>query len=158
MKPAPEETYERARRLANFWMWTIRLQCRRIQSGESEDKEFLFRKWADFDFLIVALSRLRRTAVLATSAHTIEPQIKKAIEEFDLTLPDLKTMRDTAEHIDDYATDSGRKKEISRKMLEGSKLSATKLEWLGVELDTVVAMSASEKLFKAIQENPPIKS
>lgn len=48
--------YERARRLANISLWAVDLQCRRLKSTEPEDTEFIFRKWADFDFLIVSQS------------------------------------------------------------------------------------------------------
>ena len=59
-------------------------------------------------------------------------------------------MRDVAEHIDEYATDDGRDKSISRKSLEVSRLNETSLEWLGFKLDADKAMKASEKLFEAI--------
>ena len=58
--PSPAATYERARRLANIAVWTAQLQRRRLATDEPEDSEFLFRRWADFQFLIVALTRVRR--------------------------------------------------------------------------------------------------
>lgn len=157
MKPSPEATYERARRLANVALWTVNLQCRRLQSSEPEDNEFIFRKWADFHFLIVALTRLRRAAVLATKVTVIKPEIKKALAEFDVELPNIKTMRDVTEHIDDYATDDGRNKNVSRKSLEVSALNDTTFEWLGFKLDAHKALNSSEKLFDAIKSNAPPK-
>ena len=136
-------------------MWTISLQYRRIQSAEPEDGNFVFRIWADFDFLIVALIRLRRVVKLAAKIPEINPEITKALGEFDSALPNLKTMRDVAEHIDDYAVDSGWKEDISRKMLEVSKIKGTELEWLNYKLDAREALKSSEKLFKVLKENVP---
>lgn len=149
--PSAAATYERARRLANIAIWTIGLQRRRLRTKEPEDGKFLFRRWADFQFLIVALTRLRRAAVLATHAPEVSTTIKSAISDFDVALPDLKKMRDAAEHIDDYARDKGKKKEISRQSLEVGIVSDRNFEWLGCKLNVDVAKAASEALFKAIQ-------
>ncbi len=128
MIPTPEATYERARRLANTAMWTISLQRRRINSVEPEDDDFKLRIFADIDFLIVALTRLRRAAELASKVKEIEPHIRASLVEFDKALPDLKTMRDTAEHFDDYSIDKGNNKKLSRKSLEVKTLSNTVFE------------------------------
>ena len=60
------DVYYRARRLANTLVWTIDLQVHRLKSEESKDKEFVFRKWADFEFLVITLIRLRKVANLIT--------------------------------------------------------------------------------------------
>src|SRR5438876_156473 len=101
--PSHGATYERARRLANLARWTVALQRRRLKTDEPEDGEFLFRRWADFQFLIVALTRLRRAATLAAKVPTLPNTIKGALANFDFALPTLKNMRDIAEHFDDYA-------------------------------------------------------
>ncbi len=153
MKPTSVATYERARRLANNAMFSVALQCRRLGTSEPEDKEFIFRKWADFDFLVVALIRLRRAAALAAKVKEIQTSVLNAINEFDTTLPNLKTMRDVAEHIDDYALDQGKKRAILRKSLGVSKMSrdGSTLEWLGGHLNTQEALIAAEKLFRELQ-------
>ncbi len=79
MKPTSKATYERARRLANLSLWTIRLQCRRLQSSEPEDNVFAFRVFADFDFLIVALIRLRRAVKLAANIPEFQEEILAAL-------------------------------------------------------------------------------
>jgi hypothetical protein len=152
MNPSPEATYERAKRLANVLAWTISLQCRRIRSSEPEDEKFLFRQWADYEFLINALSRLRKAAVLASKVPPIKASIEKAIADFDQIIPDLATMRNTLEHVDEYALDLGRNTRISRKALEVGKISDEQLEWLGCTLKTEDAMTATNLLFKAIVE------
>jgi hypothetical protein len=131
-RPTTKATYERARRLANLAIWSIQLQCRRLESSEPEDTSFVLRRWADFDFLIVALIRLRRAANLAAELQELQSSLRPAVERFDNALPRLKEIRDVAEHIDDYALEKGRNKSVVRKALEVSTLDAQgpTLEWL----------------------------
>jgi hypothetical protein len=152
MKPESAVTYERARRLANQALWTIDLQCRRLNSEEPEDVEFVLRKWSDFHFLIVALTRMRRTAALALKVPEIKPKMKEALVAFDSALPNLKKMRDVAEHIDDYAVDEGRDDKISRKSLEVGISDEETWEWLGFRINLKDALSASIALFEALKE------
>lgn len=156
MEPTSAATYERARRLANQLLWAIDLQCVRLASSEPEDSDFVFRKWVDFDFLVVSLIRLRRVAKLAASIPEIQPSLDAAIREFDDALPYLKRIRDVAEHIDDYAVDRGKDSTIARQSLEVSLMSENdsklKLNWLGGELSTDEALRASQKLFETIKE------
>lgn len=149
--PSPEAIYERARRLANLAVWTVALQHRRLRTTEPEDGEFLFRRWADFQFLIVALTRCRRAAVLATKVARIEDSMKAAIQAFDAALPMLKNMRDVAEHFDDYAVDEGWNQKVSRSSLEVGVFGEKAFEWLGYRLDADEALEAAQKLFSAIQ-------
>jgi hypothetical protein len=83
-------TYERAIRLANIAVFTVDLQCRRLNSDEPEDGEFIFRKWADFHFLVVALTRLRRAAELDVKVKSIKSNIRAALQEFDSAIPNLR--------------------------------------------------------------------
>lgn len=69
--PSDAATYERARRLANMATWAVALQCRRIEQDKPLDGQFLLQAWTDFDFLVVALYRLRRTAALAGSVPLV---------------------------------------------------------------------------------------
>ena len=149
--PSPTATYERARRLANIAIWTAQLQRRRLSTNEPEDGEFLFRRWADFQFFIVALTRLRRAAVLAAKVPSINNDIQDAIKEFDAALPMLKEMRDVAEHFDDYALDRGRIKAIRRQALEVGVIGPTIFQWLRYELNADTALKAAQGLFRSIQ-------
>jgi len=153
-KPSGAATYERARRLANVAIWSVELQCRRLRGTEPEDATFVLRKWADFGFLVVSLIRLRRAAQLAARVPEIEPALGNAIKQFDRALPGLKTMRDVAEHIDDYALDQGRTTSIVRQSLEVSTLEeeGPTLHWLGATLNALHALQASQRLFAAIKE------
>src|SRR5919197_2257924 len=135
-KPTAAVTYERARRLANVAMWSIELQCRRLEAVEPDDAEFVLSRWADFDFLIVALTRLRRAARLAAKIPQLQASLDTALVQFDSALPDLKKMRDVAEHIDDYALDQGRQKAVAVQSLEVSTMEADgpTLCWLQARL------------------------
>jgi hypothetical protein len=151
MKPTSAATYERARRLANLSLWTISLQYRRLNSIEPEDDKFILRKWSDFLFFIVALTRLRRAANLAAKIPEISPQMRKAIKTFDVAFPNLKTMRDVAEHIDDYACDCGHDASISRYSLEVSSFDGDDWKWLGFEINIKNALDSSVCLFKELK-------
>jgi len=148
--PSPAATYERACRLANVAVWMAALQRRRLTTDEPEDGEFLFRRWADFQFFIITLTRVRRAASLAAKLPMISDDIQKAIKIFDSKLPMLKNMRDVAEHFDDYAVDKGRVKSISRKALEVGAIDNTVFEWLGYKLDADRALKAARQLFKSM--------
>lgn len=153
-RPSHAATYERARRLANVEVWTIALQVRRLRSKEPEDGDFHFRKWADFQFLIVALTRLRRAAVLAGKVPTINRDIQSSIQQFDTALPKLKDMRNIAEHFDAYAMEEGKmsgQDGISRRGLEVGVISDTSFQWFGHTLNSDTAMKAADKLFEAIK-------
>lgn len=154
MNSKPETTYERARRLANFSLWSIHIQCRRLRSSEPEDVTFAVRKWVDFHFLIVGLTRLRRVADLAARIPAIRHQLSTALQEFDNALPQLRKLRNVAEHIDEYANDQGRDLSIDRRSLEVSSLSmdGATLEWLGYKLNCDEALCVSKTLFTAIKE------
>jgi hypothetical protein len=149
--PSHAATYERARRLANIEVWTVALQVRRLRSREPEDGEFVLRRWADFLFLITALTRVRRAGSLAARVPAIADDIKSALRDFDAALPHLKNMRDVAEHFDDYAVDAGRLTAISRKSLEVGTMDETTFQWLGYELNADAALDAAHELFRRIR-------
>ena len=145
-RPADGATYERARRRANFLMWTVALQRRRLKTNEPEDDEFIFRRWADRDFLVVALTRLRRAAILAAKVPALTGAMQKALTNFDAALPTLKKVRDVSEHFDDYAMDRGHDRRISRMSLESDVIDD------GFQRYADAAVLAAEELFKDIQQ------
>jgi hypothetical protein len=131
--PSDAAVAERAYSLCNEAVFTIALQCRRIRSVEPEDDTFVFRWWADLQFLIVALRRLRRSAQIL-SKHA---PIQNALRHFDLALPGLDRMRNVGEHIDAYAIDNPKchHGEITRRALQVGHWDGTVFKWLGYELD-----------------------
>lgn len=87
--PSESSILERARSLCNEAVWTVALQRGRLRSSEPEDVDFVFRRWADFQFLIVALRRLRRAADFATRVSSVDVLVNDAIREFDQAIPGL---------------------------------------------------------------------
>jgi hypothetical protein len=67
-------------------MWSIELQCRRLESVEPENADFVLRRWADFDFLIVALTRLRRETGLAAKIPQLQAPLGTALGRTALKL------------------------------------------------------------------------
>ena len=144
---------ELATSLSREAYYAVALQCRRLQSEEPEDAYFLFRKWMDFQFLIVALWRLRTSTLIAAKFAISPNEIGNAIQKFDQTLPDLRKMRNVAEHIDDYAVESTRRKHLPtpRQLLECGTFDGTLFQWLGSSLDTKVALLAAGELWEAVR-------
>src|SRR5271167_2115064 len=66
---------ERAHSLAYDAVRAVALQCRRLHRRGPEDDTFVFRWWADLQFFIVVLRRLRRAAQVAAEATTVETTI-----------------------------------------------------------------------------------
>jgi hypothetical protein len=87
-------------------MWIVALQVRRVAEDDPVDSKFVFRRWADWQFLIVALRRLQRAAELAVTTPIGATFVAAALAQFRHKIPGLRTMRNVAEHIDSYAVDS----------------------------------------------------
>lgn len=160
--PSNAAILEHAFNLANQEMFTISLQCRRLRSTEPEDETFVFRWWADLQFLIVALRRLYRAAELAGQVPSAKKTISAALENFDDALPCLRTMRNVGEHIEDYALSRGRNKDVKRGSLQVGGWDGTTYTWLGKSLNIDEAHDAAEKLFSVVRnvlksQSPPLK-
>ena len=144
-------TYERVRRIANNWMWAVKIQHRRIQSVEPEDEEFCLRKWLDIHFLIIALLRLKKLAKRLQNVPGFNKGIKEAIKKFDNAVPNLEKLRNVAEHLDDYVIDKGKDKGVSREALEVASLKNGTWTWFNnYSININKALKASKSLFKAI--------
>jgi len=145
---------ESSKRLANHAIWTAMLQSRRIKSSEPEDSEFMLRWWADLQFFILSLYRLRTAVKIAVkvSDSKISVCIRDGIKEFDKAIPDLKKLRDIGEHIDAYAIDDPERHrlEVDRKELEVGSWDGTTYEWLGVRLNVDDAILAAKELFNTL--------
>ncbi|MEX2210674.1 MAG: hypothetical protein WD689_02785 [Gaiellaceae bacterium] len=157
--PSAAAILERAFSLTNEAMFTVALQIRRLGSEEPEDKDFVMRWWADLQFLIVALRRLRRAAELAARVDDPSASVRKAIALFDAELPALRVMRNVGEHIDEYAVDHPRRhhEEIDRRQLQVGSWDGRVYRWLQdqsgeqLELDADRAKTAAEQLFEEVR-------
>ncbi len=152
---------ERARSLANEAMFTVALQRRRIRSNEPEDNVFVMRWWADLQFFIVALRRLRRAAELTIRVSSARPGLTGALSEFDRALPSLTVMRNVGEHIEDYAIGKGHDGRVDRHQIQMGtfdgvtyqwlgKFDPVNGEWVGESLNIDVAHDAASELCAAI--------
>jgi hypothetical protein len=152
--PSQMAILERASSLINEAMFTITLQRRRLRSKEPEDEVFILRWWADLQFLIIALRRLRRAAEISSQVPTNTTELSAAIKKFDSALPFLLTMRNVGEHIDSYAVDSPKRrhKEINRRMLQVGEWDGTTYRWLGKSLNIDDAHFAAERLYVAVRD------
>jgi len=153
VSPADAAILERAFNLVNEAMFTVTLQRRRLRSVEPEDKEFIFRWWADLQFYIIALRRLRRAVELACRVSSVTAELSTALKRFDNALPVLLTMRDIGEHIDEYAIDSPKRhhKQINRSMLQVGEWDGTIYKWLDENLNVDDAHAAAEELYSALR-------
>jgi hypothetical protein len=146
---------ERAKSLSNRACFTVALQRRRLRSAEPEDDTFVFRWWADLEFLVVALRRLRRAAQLATRVSNAgaAAAVVAALVDFDAAIPGLTTMRDVGEHIDDYALNDPKRHhpKVKSGQLQVGRWDGTTFAWLGHQIDVDVAFSAATKLFGAVK-------
>ena len=147
--PSHAAILERARSLCNEARYTVALQFRRLGCVEPEDAQFIFRWWADLQFLVVALRRMRRAAELCSRAA---PEVRAAIADFDRALPCLAKMRNVGEHIDAYALDDPKRHDhsIDRKQLQVGTWNGIVFQWLGCELDIGVAVKATESLWEVV--------
>lgn len=140
------ERLELARSLALDAMLAVDLQRRRIYD-QTPDEAYPARWWADIQFFIVALRRLRLAAEFARRADS---ELKRAIRDFNATVPDLDRFRNVGEHIDAYAEGRGKDDTVDRhELLEGS-LQGPIYRWLDRELNIDSAHGAAQKLWTAV--------
>lgn len=150
--PSDAALLERAFSLVNQAMFTVALQRRRVRSEEPEDKVFVFRHWADLQFLIVALRRLRRAAELASRVPA-GSSLREALRGFDHALPGLSVMRNVGEHIDDYAVDNTKRrhKSVDRRSLQVGQWDGATYTWLNFSLNVDDAHAAAFALYSAVK-------
>ncbi len=149
--PSEAAILERMLSLCNEACFTVALQRRRLRTVEPEDAKFVFRWWADLQFLIVALRRLRRSAALGVRIPSVSERVTRAIDAFDKMLPDLAKMRNIGEHVDDYAVDAPKRRyaDVDRKQLQVGTWDGTVYRWIG-ELNVDVAHEAAEQLMREL--------
>lgn len=100
---------------ANQWMHAVELQSSRIIGPITDlEKDGLVKyrmvwnqKQRDIDFFLISLNRLR-TAISSANRKINSEEISKALEKFDMRIPDVKDLRDISEHFDDYDNGNGR--------------------------------------------------
>jgi hypothetical protein len=129
-------------------MFTVSLQRRRLDTHEPEDQVFVLRPWADFQFFLVALRRLRNAATIARSQRSVA----EALTQFDAATPYLTRLRNVGEHLNEYAVDNPKRHDdkITRKMIEVGEWRPTEWRWLGEHVDINAALKAAEELHDVV--------
>jgi hypothetical protein len=114
----------------------------------------VFRWWADLQFLIVALRRLRRSAEIAVRVPELSAEVKVALDEFDKSLPGLTLMRNVGEHVDDYAVNDPKRHTVSvdTGQLQAGWFDGIVYHWLGKSLNVDTALSSAEELYARIKQ------
>ena len=143
---------EDAKGLANEAIWMLAIQRRRIAGDEPEDQQFPWRRWYDFQFSVTVLHRLRRCAQMAAEVPHAKGDIESAIALFDSRLPNLRTMRNVGEHIDEYRLGQGRAKKVDPGEIRVATGGLTNLKWFGGELDIDDALEVARQLFDVIKK------
>jgi len=143
--------YEDAKVLANIAAWSVELQVHRLRADRQEIPDFVMQPVVDFHLLVTVLTRLRKAAEMVAKIS----DISDVIRQFDDSLPDLKSIRNIQEHIDEYRLGNGRNKKVDPAALLTVVLDHDRLAWLDYELRVDDARRASASLFQAIVDNPP---
>jgi hypothetical protein len=151
------DVVERAKSLANDWMWAVSLQHDRIVNPRPQDQPFHPFGMPDFNeadvhFLAIALRRLRQAAATIEHAPRHGDRVRRAIETFDAKLPWLKRLRDVFEHLEDYAVNSDRRHtSTSRGELQVWSRGKDSMNWLGYDINWRDAHLAAQDLYKSVE-------
>ena len=160
--PSDAQTLERAARLASNSIFAVRLQLTRIRASRTSDDvgDGAMQRWADSEFLVVALWRLRTTAFIAASVDSVRDAMIAAIDAFDQQLPHLQVMRHVSQHLDDYAIDHPTRRRqrkpgstslVGRRLLEVAGLGDDEFHWLRGKLSFSAAEAAANALYSAVR-------
>ncbi len=144
--------YKRAMRLASLAMWTLNLQLRRLRTTEPEDDEFIKRKIADFQFYILALTKLRSAGKLLSKIKSLKSLITPNIKAFDSELPFLTSIRNVDQHFDEYALNKGHNKKVDKTMLETIWIEDETWNWLDYKINLQSAYEAAIEFYKAMDD------
>lgn len=146
----------RMRSEATTWINAVHMQHRRAKrplvDPDSPGDE-VWRQEIDLHFFLVALTRLRRAVGLASRVAEIQDVLVDVLLDFDRAVPSLTTLRNVAEHFDDYTTGGGRAAQIKRHQLQTWGLAENDDDglvwrWLGVEFPVDGAHGAATGLYR----------
>jgi hypothetical protein len=91
---------------------------------------------------------------LTAQVAEVQYRLLDYVAEFDGSVPSLMTLRNVAEHFDDYTTGRGRVEQIKRHQLQVWSLSEDASEglvwrWLGMEFSVDSAHRAATVLYRS---------
>lgn len=148
---------ERMRTEATTWINAVHMQHRRATHPIVDPKapgEEAWRQEIDLHFLLVALTRLRRAVGLTSRVEELRDKLIDYVVEFDKDVPSLTTLRNVAEHFDDYTTGKGRTTQVKRHQLQVWSFGedgdrGLVWRWLGVEFSVEGAHRAATRLYRS---------
>jgi hypothetical protein len=148
---------ERMRTEATTWINAVHMQHRRvvdpIVNPEAPGEE-VWHQAIDLHFLLIALTRLRRSVNLAAQVQALQDRLLEHLTTFDQHIPSLRKLRNVAEHFDDYTIGEGCLTQTERYQLQTWSLGedATKglvWDWLDVEFPVDAAHHAATVLYRS---------
>ena len=151
---------ERMRTEATKWINAVHMQTRRIEhplANPDDPGGEAWRQEIDLHFLLVALTRLRRAVGLVTRVQAVQKTLLERLVEFDDNLPALTTLRNAAEHFDDYTTEKGRNKAVKRYQLQTwafdkDEAGGIVWVWLGARFSVSGAQATAKELYDGFME------
>ena len=147
--------YEDTRTMANNYVYAVERQISRIRELPSADESFVMRQFVDVEFLLVALTRLRRAVCALQKIPAAAEKAKLAIAQFDQRVPHVKDLRDITEHYDDYLARNGRNRRMSadrvRRGLLTKEMTQEQTQWMGYTIYFDECMEAALELFENIK-------
>ena len=147
---------ERMRSESTTWINAAYMEHRRAKhplvDPESAGDE-AWRQEIDLHFLLVALTRLRRAVGLVTRVEELRERLVDHLIQFDRNVPSLRTLRNVAEHFDDYTVGSGRVTQVKRHQLQAWSLvddadRGLVWRWLDHEFAIDLAIQAATQLYR----------
>lgn len=147
----------RMRTEATTWINAAHMQHHRVTHpvvDPSAPGNEVWRQEIDLHFLLVALTRLRRAVGLTTRVQELQGVLVERLTTFDEAVPSLKTLRNVAEHFDDYTIGRGRAAGIVRQQLQAWSLGEHSSQglvwrWLDIEFPIDASHDAATSLYQA---------
>ena len=152
---SPPHHVEYLRSEARRWWNATHIQVMRLRDAEQEFDLQLIE--IDLHFLLVALKRLERCARnIGEIAPMLSDETEGALATFQKAVPGLTRMRDSSEHIDEYAVGLGRRNKAGEpwtRVQEGTfgVVGGVRWGWIDEELAVEEAYAAAADLWLEVQ-------
>ena len=145
---------------ANRWMHAVELQAKRIigpvidlSAGHEAYRTEWNQRQLDLDYFLIALNRLR-VAVRSANETLKNADITAALRVFDTKVPDVKDLRDIAEHFDEYDREVGKLNKKNTLTSESPSYgwgdSDGSINYRGKKISVVTAREAARQLHKVV--------
>jgi hypothetical protein len=148
---------ERTFQLATDAMWAVDRMRRRLRDQVYPPENSAF--WTDAMFFLIALCWLE-TAARRFGETSAGRSVREARQRFLREVPDLRAMRNVAEHAVDFALDEGRNRDIDRRGVLVGQLEYPRFEWNlqrpesgrgPYVLDVEAAVCAASRVYEAMK-------